>query len=213
MDMFDFNTAESQRDPTELIPANTVALVMLKVRPGGQGPGGYLKNNNDGNCLMADCELTVLAGPYAKRKFWGLYIVDAAPGATEGQKKAVDISRGTFRSILESARGILPAADDAASMEARKVKGWADFDGIIFCAKIGVEQGELKDKGGPANGERYGDKNKLVCAVTPDSRQYISPSDPAAAAAAASAGSVSNQQGGFTPPQQQAPINKPTWAS
>lgn len=219
-DMFDFNTAESQRDPTELIPQSTVAIVMMKLRPGGHGPGGWLKNNNDGDALMVDAEFTVVGGPYNKRKFWGLYTVEAAADAPEGKKTAANISRGVMRSILESARGITPADESAEAMAARKVKGWEDFDGMVFCGKIGRETGNLKP-GEPPNGERYADKNKLTCAVTPDSRQYVSPSNPEAAAQAAQIAAAGSQNfngaGGAAQNAQQAQqqagaINKPSWA-
>lgn len=212
MDMFDFNTAETQRDPTELIPNGTVALILLKIRPHGQGPGGFLKTAGDrGQMLMADCEFTIVGGPFNKRKFWNNYVVEATADATEGQKKATEISRGAFRGMLESARGILPTADDAESMAKRRVKGWGDFDGLVFCGKIGIEQGELKD-GQPPNGERYPDKNKLTCAITPDHKAYVSPgnADAVAILAANAASSTGSSSGGAQ--QAAAGVEKPAWA-
>jgi hypothetical protein len=216
MDMFDFNTAEARGDMSELIPDRTVALIVLKLRPGGQGPGGWLKASNDGSCLMADCEFTVASGQHARRKFWGNFIVQADNGCTDGQKTAEGISRSMFRSILESARQILPAADDEKSMAARKVGGWADFDGMVFCGKIGIDPGKLKIPNGDPQGEKYPDKNKLSAAITADNRAYISPVgvDLNAAAPAQTNGVVTGNGGtvGAGAGTQAAAVSKPAWA-
>lgn len=217
MDMFDFNTAEARGDLSELIPDKTVALIVLKLRPGGQGPGGWLKAGGDqGLLLMADCEFTVASGPHARRKFWSNMIVQADDGCTDGQKTAEGISRSTFRSILESARQILPAADDEKSMAARKVAGWADFDGMVFCGKIGVEPGKLKIPSAGPTSEKFADKNKLSAAITADNRAYISPVgvDLNTAAPAQSNGHAGNgPTTGNGAGQAAGAVSKPSWAS
>jgi hypothetical protein len=169
---FDFNEAEPQRaGGGELIPDNTVALVVAKLRPGGSGPDGWLKPSQTG-CEMLDFEFTVDGGDYDRRKLWGLYVVS---GCTDGHEKAANISRSHLRAMLESARSVNPDDTSAEAIAARRANGYADFDGISFCAKIGIEPGGLKDKTAGPNSERYADKNVIKSVVTPDQEDYIKP--------------------------------------
>lgn len=193
----DFNDAPSQREG-ELIPNGTIAPVQMTVRAGGHGPGGFLKRTKDGSGFMLDCEFVVLEGPQAKRKFWGMYMMEGNGG--EGHTKAVDIARATLRAMLESARGIRPDDMSDSAKDARRVSGYADFDGIRFIAKIGVENGR----------DGYKDKNKLTEAVTPDkpqwaqvtqiARQQSFASMPTGAAAAAHSGQANG-----------ASVQRPSW--
>lgn len=155
---FDFNGAEKQRSG-DLIPDNEICPVHMTVRPGGSGDGGWLKRNKDGNCLMLDCEFTVLEGPFTRRKFWTLLTVE---GETEGQIKAVDITRSRLRAALESARGINPTDESDAAVAGRRVKGYGDFDGLRFVAVVGLEKGK----------DGYKDKNNLKAIVTPDRKDW-----------------------------------------
>lgn len=182
MSTFDFNEAEPQRSGGgELIPDNTVALVVAKLRPGQSGPDGWLKASQTG-CEMMDFEFTIDGGDYDRRKLWGLYVVS---GITEGHEKAANISRSRLRAMLESARGIHPSDTSPEAMAARRANGYADFDGLSFCAKIGIEQGGLKDKTAGANSERYADKNVIKAVITPDEADYIRPNGGGRPAAAA----------------------------
>jgi hypothetical protein len=157
MSAFDFNTAPDQRD-FELIPDKTVAVVQLKIRDGNAGEGGLFKRTKKGDAEGLDCEFVVAEGPYAKRKFWGFFLLD---GATDGQKDMARANTGTLRAILESARGIKPADVSEAAKKAR-VAEYRDFDGIRFIARIGVE---------PAKGD-YKAKNILAAVVTPDQKEW-----------------------------------------
>lgn len=205
MTSFDFNEAEPQRaGGGSLIPDNTIALVVVKVRPGGVGPGGYLKRNNAGDAEMLDLEFTVDGGEFDRRKLWSNYVTS---GVTEGQEKAGSITRSRLRAMLESARGILPTDNSPDAIAARRANGWGDFDGLVFCAKIGVEPGGLKDKMAGPQSERWDDKNVIKAVITPDEAHYIAPSPQAKAAAAAQGAANSN-----APAAAQAAA-KPSWAS
>jgi hypothetical protein len=202
---YDYNAAPPPRE-FELIPAGTIASISMKVRPGGVGEGGYLKRSKDGGCEMLDLELVVLDGPFARRNFWMNMIL---AGTTDGHAQAAEISRSTLRSIIESARGIKPNDLSPEARTARTVE-IAEFDGMGFVAKIGVEKGKPK-----GNGENYSDKNILVAAITPDRHDWHqvaqSPASPsngngAAAPAASNTGSAA-------PAAAAAPaISKPNWA-
>jgi hypothetical protein len=155
--MFDFNTAGEQRS-FDIIPDGTVAIVQMSIRPGNIGEGGLLKRSKNGEAEGLDAVLTVVDGKYAKRKFWSYMLTG---GTTDGHAQAADITTRRCRAILESARGIKPTDVSEAAKKAR-VADYADFDGICFMCKIGVE---------PASGE-YKAKNILAEVVTPDRKEW-----------------------------------------
>jgi hypothetical protein len=153
---FDFNNAKPQRD---LIPPDTIATLHLNIKPGGSGDGQWLKKAKDGKSEGLDCEFIVVDGEHAKRRFWSRLTMS---GETDGQKDAGGRSRATLRAILESARGIKPDDMSEGAKEARRTAGYADFDGIRFIGKIGVDPAE--------NG--YPAKNNLLEVITPDRKSW-----------------------------------------
>jgi hypothetical protein len=194
----DFNDANPQR-VFDVIPADTVATLHMTVRPGNAGEGGLLRRSKDGNSEALDCEFTVVDGPYAKRKVWGLFTL---VGTTPNHATAAEISRSRLRAILESARGIRPDDTSAAAKQARQVASYQDFDGLRFVGRIGVE---------PAR-DSYPAKNALIEAITPDRRDWhpveqIVKHDGATATAG-------NTTGGAPAPAKPEPtkIEKPQWA-
>jgi hypothetical protein len=157
--MIDLNQAGQQRSADDLIPDGTIVPVVAVLRPGGAGDGNWMKRSKVGDSLALDFEFTVLEGPFAKRKFWSLFTIE---GETDGQKKAGEISVARLRAMLESARGIDPAAEDEKSVNARRLTSWADLDGLRFWAKVAVEKGK----------DGYKDKNQLKAVVTPDHKEW-----------------------------------------
>jgi hypothetical protein len=196
---FDYSKAPPPRE-IELIPHGTTATVRLTIRAGGAGEDGLLKRSAKGDCEMLDLELTVIDGPYAKRKFWERYIL---AGVTDGHAKAAEISRGVLRTIIESARGIKP---DDLSPQARTARtvSLRDFDGMCFIAKIGVEKGKPRNDG---SGENYADKNTLLAVITPDKRDWHQIDQPPPAPNGGGAARPS------ATPATPATISKPTWAT
>jgi hypothetical protein len=180
----DFNDADQQL--YDLIPANTIAPVVMTVRPGGKGEDGWFRESQSSDAIMLDCEFTVSAGPYARRKFWKLFVFSGGKTDESGNSIAANISRATLRAILESARGIMPTDFSEEAKKARIVSGPGDFDGLEFIAKIGVKKGQ--------NG--YADKNVLQVVITPDKKEY----------AEAKAGNFAS------PTQNPSPGGSPAWA-
>jgi hypothetical protein len=155
--MEDFNDAGEQRS-FDVIPSGTIVLLSMTVRPGGAGTGGWLKKSRDGLSEGLDCECTVIEGPYEKRKIWPLFTLG---GTTNGHADAAKISRIKLRAILESARGIRPDDKSEQAAKARRTSSFADFDGLRFLAKTGVERRD-----------GFAAKNTLQEIITPEREQW-----------------------------------------
>jgi hypothetical protein len=184
--MADFNEASAQRS-FDVIPDGTIAVVQINVRPGNAGEGGLLKRTKTGDAEGIDAELIVVDGEYAKRKFRSYMLTG---GATDGHAQAADITASRLRAILESARGIKPADVSEAAKKAR-VADYADFDGMRFMCKIGVE---------PAR-DIYKAKNILGDVITPDRKEWHAIEQVERTARPAEA-----------PVNTVTPIKKPVWA-
>jgi hypothetical protein len=199
---YDYSTAPPPRD-MELIPIGTIASVQMHIRPGNAGEGGLLKRSAKGDCEMLDCEFVLIDGPCARRKFWTNLVLE---GTTAGHAEAAEVSRGTLRRILESARNIRP---DDMSDEARKRRtaDLKDFDNIICIVKVGIEKGKPRNDG---SGENYPDKNVIAAVITPDKKEWHPVEQPPPFDSGGSAG-------GAAPPSSSAPpaagVKKPGWAA
>lgn len=191
---FDFNDADKASGGFDLIPANTVAPMILTIRPGAAGADGWLKKSASSDAEMLDCEFVITGGPFRNRKLWQNMVVSGGKVDEAGKSKAGNITRSMLRSILESARGIRADDDSEVARKSRMVGGYGDFSGLEFVGKIGVEKGT----GG------YSDKNKLLAAVGPESAQYAEAKGGGGSAAPAASG------GGGKPPTQNSSV--PAWA-
>jgi len=197
-----FNTDFNQDDQQmfDLIPNNTIVPVVMTIRPGSAGEGGWFTESKTSDALMLDCEFTVSAGPFARRKFWQNMVLFGGKVDESGNSIAGKISRATLRAILESARGILPSDfSSEAAKKARTVSGPGDFNGMEFICKIGIQKGQ--------NG--YSDKNQISVVITPDKKEYAevkagnfeqTPSAPAATSSAPSWANNAPQTHTATPP-------------
>ena len=149
----DFNDAESKG--YGVIPQGTVVPLIMTVRPGKHGDGGWESTSAKSEYTWLDCEFTVTGGQYRNRKFWQNMMV-SGPSDT-----AISITRSTLRGILESARQIKPDDESEAAKAKRIVTGYGDFSGLEFVAKVKV----VKQDG-------YDDKNELLTPVPVTSPDY-----------------------------------------
>ena len=167
--MYDLNDAQPQMAPLgELIPDGTFAKVKMTIRPGGLNgstamDAGLLKASQSSDAKMLDCEFTVAAGPYARRKFWQNFTVAGGKLDEKGQSKGWNISKSTFRAMVDSALGLDPKDESPAAKQKRVIQGLKQLDGIAFAARIMVE---------PASNPQYKDQNKLANVVLPGDPQY-----------------------------------------
>lgn len=167
--MYDLNDAPPQMMPGgELIPDGTFAKIRLSIRPGGVNgsvpmDAGLLKASGGSDAKMLDCEFTVVEGPFARRKFWQNFTVAGGKLDDKGQSKGWNISKGTFRAMIDSALGLNPKDMSEAARAKRVMQGLKQLDGITFVARIMVE---------PTSDPRYRDQNRLANVVLPDEPQY-----------------------------------------
>jgi hypothetical protein len=154
----DFNDAKAV---VTLIPKGTVAKVRLTIRPGGyddpdQGwTGSYATRGSTGSIYL-NCEYTILEGPYARRKVFGLIGLFSPKGPDWG-----NMGRAFVRGLLNSAHGLSDRDISPQAQVARRIASFADLDGLEFVARI--------DVGTDASGD---ERNEIRTAVTPDHRGY-----------------------------------------
>ena len=163
--MYDLNDAQPQMAPVgDLIPDGTFAKVKMTIRPGGTNgstpiDAGLLKASQSSDAKLLDCEFTVVAGPYARRKFWQNFTVAGGKLDEKGQSKGWNISKATFRAMVDSALGLNPKDESPAAKQKRVIQGLKQLDGIVFVARIMVE---------PTTNPLYKDTNKLANVVLPN---------------------------------------------
>ena len=157
----DFNNAEAQRDGG-LIPEGTITPVHMTVRPGNAGEGGWLKRSKAGDSMALDVEFTVVEGPFAKRKFWGLFTLE---GTTEGHQKAADISASRMRAILESARGIRPDDESETAKAGRRMNSAGRFRRASLHCQDRIEKAK--------EGTNFKGQERPQAAVTPDRKAWV----------------------------------------
>jgi hypothetical protein len=167
--MYDFSDVEPQQS-SDLIPDGSFARVTMTIRPGGvdgqtEIDRGLLKASNTAgsDVLSLDGEFTVVEGRYARRKFWQTFTVSGGKVDEKGASIGWNISKRTFRAMIDSALGLDPDDQSDEAKAKRRLRGLADLDGITFVAKITVE---------PSTDARYPDRNKLDRPVLPNEKEW-----------------------------------------
>ncbi|XCA33334.1 MAG: hypothetical protein ABS808_00370 [Wolbachia endosymbiont of Polyergus mexicanus] len=152
----DFNTAKSQ---SNLIPKGTTVKVKMTIKPGGYEC--WLTKSPTTGSIYLNAEFTVIEGPYARHKIY--QAIGIKSGKAEGAEDVWgEMGRSMLRSILESARNIHPHDTSEKAVVARKINSIADFNGLEFTAKVGIEADS-----------RYGDRNRITAVVTPEQNNSI----------------------------------------
>lgn len=166
---YDLNDAAPQMAPMgELIPDGTFAKVTMKIRPGGTNGAtamdtGLLKSSANSDAKMLDCEFTVVDGPFSRRKFWQNFTVAGGKLDEKGQSKGWNISKSTFRAMVDSALGLKPDDLSEAARIKRVIGGLKQLDGITFAARMMVEV---------SDNPNYRDSNKIANVVLPNEPAY-----------------------------------------
>ena len=167
--MFDFNDAQQQMAPQgELIPDGVFSRVKLNVRPGGTNgavpmDAKLLKASERSDALMLNCEMTLMDGLYARRKFWQNFTVAGGKRDDKGESIGWNIAKSSFRAMIDSALGLDPKDESPAARDKRKLEGLCQLDGIVFAARIMVE---------PRSDGNAGGNNRIANIVLPGEPEY-----------------------------------------
>jgi hypothetical protein len=166
---YDFNDAQPQMMPQgEVIPDGTFAKIRMTIRPGGTNgsapmDAGLLKASADSDAKMLDCEFTVVEGRFVRRKFWQNFTVSGGKLDDKGQSKGWNISKASFRAMVDSALGLNPKDMSEAAKAKRVIQGLKQLEGIVFVARIMVE---------PPSDPKFRARNKLANVVLPGEPQF-----------------------------------------
>ena len=160
--LLNFNNAESTKPEFTIIPANTIVKASLVIRPGECEVDKYLTKSPHSGSIYLACEFIVLEGPFARRKiFQNIGIIGTAK---EGDNDSFGKrGRSLLRAIIESFRNIMPNDESETAQNARKINHFGELNGITPIVKIGIDN----DKSG-----KYGDRNYIISAITPDKKDY-----------------------------------------
>ena len=180
--MLDLNNVSYSDDGPrdfELLPDGTVVRAFIKLTGGEYelpefGGGAYFKSSQSGAKWMP-IELTIIGGPYDKRKVWQNIFVDGAKTDENGFSIAKRIGLETIKKMVDS-HFALSMKDDSpeATQKRGSINGVHMLNGMQICFKIGIEKG--------SNG--YPDKNKIKTVLTRDSQEFIAGDATAAVPAA-----------------------------
>ena len=139
--------------------------------------------------------MVVDEGPHHKRR---VFVRLTLRGTRPEHAVAGEISEGTLRAILESAKGVRPGDTSERAQLARKVSGYQDFDGLGFVARLGVQP--------PKDG--YPAKNIIQEVITPERQVWKQPAQ-LDATAKANGGAPAAPAATSTPPA--GAIERPQW--
>lgn len=137
----DFNDAQAQSNSFELLPNGTIAQVRMTIKPGGyddhsQGwSEGYATLSPQTGAVYLSCEFVVLEGPYAKRKLWSNIGLHSPKGPAWA-----NMGRSFIRAALNSAHGLAPGDSSPHAAACRRIRSFADLDGLEFTVRIEQEK-------------------------------------------------------------------------
>lgn len=169
--MINLNEVQPETSQMErtLIPLGTVARAIILVKMGDVtipefGSGQWFKKSQSSAAKWMELEFTIVGGKFDRRKFWDRIFVDGDKLGESGIPLAKEIGLRTLRSIIESANSLDPSDMSPEAQSRRQISGVDALNGMEICAKVGVKKG--------TNG--YEDANKLMVALTPNQKEFIS---------------------------------------
>jgi|TARA_R100001244_G_C5144712_1_gene128580 hypothetical protein len=169
--MINLNEVQPETSQMErtLIPLGTVARAIILVKMGDVtipefGNGQWFKKSQSSAAKWMELEFTIVGGQFDRRKFWDRIFVDGDKLGESGIPLAKEIGLRTLRSIIESANSLDPSDMSPEAQSRRQISGVDALNGMEICAKVGVKKG--------TNG--YEDANKLMVALTPNQKEFIS---------------------------------------
>lgn len=190
---YNYGEAEATQGGGELIPDGTLAWAVVKLRPHNLDHGLVVVPSKSSDGAYLDVELTILEGPYARRKIWDRIGV-------KGSEKWVENGRARIRHIIEVGNEMseFPANHPNYRLGTKSQTSgemvFMELDELRCAIKVGVEKGK----------DGYEDKNSV--------RQYLSPR-PSSDTHKTFLKLVAGQTQGEPQQQKAAPTaSKPAWA-
>lgn len=172
----DLNDAPEQKT-FGVIPDGTFVKLKGKLRPGQFTPSWaepldanlFKEANAPSDAVMLDWEFTVMHGEHARSNIWTLMTVEGGKRDEQGASKAGNITKTNLRAMLDSGLGLDPKDMSDAAKAKRRMRGYSDFNGIEFAARLTIEPGQAK----PDGSGFYPDKNKVEHIVVPGEPEYV----------------------------------------
>lgn len=168
--MADFSTAPTtQGTSIELIPDGTLAKGWLTIRPWNADQGIIEKPSEKGVSFYLDGEVTIIEGPFERRKLFPKIMRGPKPNLSgDDTKKAernLNMGNAQIRAILEYGRNAGPSNPSGYVLPGEAGQEFAPwcYDGIPVAIKIGIEKGQDRPGGG-----KYDDKNNVKLFLSPN---------------------------------------------
>lgn len=162
---FDFSNADDQREFSgEPIPGGTIALFKVNIRRPKEGQAAshpLVTQSKTSAFQYLDCEFECVSGTLKGRKFW--QNMGVGGDGSDGHTKAINITRATFKAMLQAARNVAPGDNSPAAQAALIIKGFEDLDGLTIPIKIGYDT---------PSAQYPKARNVIRAVVTPDKQEY-----------------------------------------
>ncbi|PKN07917.1 MAG: hypothetical protein CVU73_10990 [Deltaproteobacteria bacterium HGW-Deltaproteobacteria-8] len=224
---FDFSNADDQREFSgEPIPGGTIALFKVNIRrpkpeqalPMPTGPqatpdaitsAAMVTRSKTSAFQYLDCEFECVSGTLKGRKFW--QNMGVGGDGSDGHTKAINITRATFKAMLQAARNVAPGDNSPVAQAALIIKGFHDLEGLTIPIKIGYDTPSTQYPKA---------RNVIRAVVTPDKQEYgavmaggeVLGSEPAPSVTAAASAAPATT-GGWAAPGTAAPAAaSPGWS-
>jgi hypothetical protein len=156
------NNFQGQR-PQPLIPDNTIARVLLRIKKGNHDnpskgwEGGYVTLNKKTGSAYLHCVGFIMEGEYARQSVHFFITLDD-PDNPDSVERGLNF----LRTIVDSAHGFSLDDDSPEAVAIRESTTIANFDGLEF---TGVISAWFTSSGK--------DKNGLYTALTVDDERYL----------------------------------------
>ena len=189
----------------EPIPAGTICVLVMKIKPGNCGIDGLCKRSSKGDSEGLDVEYVVQGDKYDKRKIYAFHLLD---GVTSGHAKAGEITRSLLRAIYEVGQ----RHRSERQLARRNLAPGQRFAGRLQRCDV---LGRARDRARWPEAGRccfWPDKNVISKVLRPGDAGYRKLDQPPPAPIERSAPPITPNQANGSPAVAPTAIAKPTWA-
>ena len=148
-------------DKEALVPNGTIAIMQLKIQPGGHDDDTLcleagLGTKAKSGAIYLKCIATVLSGEHKDKKF-------THPIGISSDKSDYWQNKGRelIRDILNSCQGLLSSDNSRRAVFSRILESYSVLNGICFVGVIGLRKNQLGK-----------DENTISCVLSGDDEEY-----------------------------------------